>query len=149
MKVETQELKSRMHRFEEAFKQAGLKRTHQRMEIFREVAGSGDHPDVEKIYRTVRRRIPTVSLDTVYRTLWLFLDLGLITTLGPTRERTRFDANVKSHHHFICSRCGLTSDFYDDGFDRLKVPEEARKLGSAEKIHVEVSGICMRCQEKK
>jgi len=40
------------------------------MEIFREVAQAGDHPDAEKVFQGVRERMPTVSLDTVYRTLW-------------------------------------------------------------------------------
>ena len=63
------------------------------------------------VFEGVRERMPTVSLDTVYRTLWWLKDLGLITTLGSSRERTRFDANLSRHHHFVCVQCGLTRDF--------------------------------------
>ena len=66
-----------MQHFEQVCRGAGVKLTHQRMEVFREVALSGDHPDAETIYRRVRARIPTVSLDTVYRALWLLAELGL------------------------------------------------------------------------
>ena len=91
------------------------------MEIFREVAQTGDHPEAERVHQGVRERMPTISLDTVYRTLWLLKDLGLINTLGPPRERTRFDANLSRHHHFVCIRCGLTRDIYSDELDELRL----------------------------
>ena len=55
--------------------------------------------------------MPTVSLDTVYRTLWKLRDLGLVKTLGPNRDAVRFDANLEGHHHYVCVRCGLVRDF--------------------------------------
>ena len=58
------------------------------MEIFRELAQTGDHPDVETVFKGVRERMPTVSLDTVYRTLWWLKELGLIKS---TRASTRTD----------------------------------------------------------
>jgi Fur family transcriptional regulator, peroxide stress response regulator len=61
---------------------SGVRLTDQRLEIFREVAASLDHPDAEAVFRAVQPRVPTVSLDTVYRTLWLLTDLGIVTTLG-------------------------------------------------------------------
>jgi Fur family peroxide stress response transcriptional regulator len=148
VKLAQEELKQRMSRFKEELRRSGMKLTHQRLEVFREVAISGDHPSVETIFRGVRARVPTVSLDTVYRTLWMLLDLGLITTLGPPRERARFDANMTSHHHFICSRCGKTLDFYSDEFDQLEVPESVKALGRAEKTQVEIRGVCLRCSKE-
>ncbi|MBN2467659.1 MAG: transcriptional repressor [Deltaproteobacteria bacterium] len=148
MKISPEELKQRMNRFKEGLKRSGIKLTHQRLEIFREVAESGDHPDAETIYRGVRERIPTVSLDTVYRTLWLLLDLGLIATLGPSRERSRFDANMSPHHHFVCSRCGMTYDFCSPEFDQLNIPDSVMELGNVEKLQVEVRGICLQCSKK-
>ena len=111
MIVPKQDIEQRMARFSETCRKSGAKLTHQRMEIFREVAQNGDHPDAEKVFQGVRERMPTVSLDTVYRTLWWLKELGLIKTLGPPRKRTRFDANLSRHHHFICIQCGLTRDF--------------------------------------
>jgi Fur family peroxide stress response transcriptional regulator len=136
--------------FEKVCRSAGVKITHQRMEIFRNVALSGQHPAAETVFHGVRRRIPTISLDTVYRTLWLLTDLGLITTLGPPRERSRFDANLSRHHHFMCRRCGLIRDFYCDSFDELELPEAVAAIGCVETTHVEVVGVCRTCsgQEK-
>jgi Fur family peroxide stress response transcriptional regulator len=149
MKIRKREIEQRMERFEEVCRNSGMKLTHQRMEIFREVAQTSDHPDAEKVYQGVRKRVPTMSLDTVYRTLWLLKDLGLITTLGPPRERTRFDANLSRHHHFVCIQCGLTRDFYSDAFDELRLPDSVKAFGRVETTQVEVKGVCLKCNTKK
>jgi Fur family peroxide stress response transcriptional regulator len=142
------EIQQRMTRFKAAIRRAGVKLTHQRLEIFSEVARTGEHPDAERVYRGVRKRLPTVSLDTVYRTLWLLLDLGVITTLGPPRERVRFDANMRAHHHFVCTHCGRARDFYSPAFDALKVPAAVRAWGRVDRTLVEVRGRCARCAKK-
>ena len=148
MEYEPELLKKRMAHFEDRLRRSGVRLTHQRLEIFREVAKSRDHPNAATIYEGVRERVPTVSLDTVYRTLWLLLDLGLLTTLGPQRETVRFDANISSHHHFVCMKCGLIRDFYCEKFDRLKIPDASKTLGGVDKTHVEAKGICLRCLKK-
>jgi Fur family peroxide stress response transcriptional regulator len=124
-----------------------VKLTHQRLEICREVAESGDHPDAETVYTGVKERVPTVSLDTVYRTLHLLLDLGLIEMVGASRESMRFDGNTAPHHHFTCAKCGLVHDFVSDEFDRLIVPADVKALGAVRKIQVDVRGICRTCSE--
>ncbi len=145
MKVPQNDIEKRMARFNETCRKSGAKLTHQRMEIFREVAQTGDHPDAEKVFQGVRERMPTVSMDTVYRTLWWLKELGLIKTLGPPRERTRFDANLSHHHHFVCIQCGLTRDFYSDQLDKLTLPKSIQSIGQAETTKVEVKGVCLKC----
>jgi Fur family peroxide stress response transcriptional regulator len=149
VKTDKKEIERRMMHFEQVCRSASVKLTHQRMEIFRQVAQSNDHPDAETVCRGVRKRVPTVSLDTVYRALWLLSDLGLITTLGPPRERARFDANLRRHHHFVCRRCGLTQDFYSNAFHALKLPRSVKTIGSVETTHVEARGVCRKCAMKK
>jgi len=148
MSVSREEVQRRLEHFRDVCRGAGMKLTHQRTEIFREVAQTADHPDAQTIYERVRGRIPAMSLDTVYRNLWLLNDLGLITTLGPPRERTRFDANVTSHHHFVCTQCGTAQDFYSQEFDGLRPPAEVESIGTVEAIHVELRGLCLRCKKK-
>ena len=126
-------------------KAAGIKLTHQRLEIFREIAASGEHPDVETVFRAVQARMPTVSQDTVYRTLWLLHDLGLATTLGPQREGVRFDVNLDPHHHYVCVRCGLVRDFESADLNALRLPAAVKQLGSIVDAHVEVRGVCAKC----
>jgi len=148
MKISASEVEQRMKVFETVCRSEKIKLTHQRIEIFREVAQTWDHPDAEQIFQRVRSRIPTVSLDTVYRTLWLLKDIGLVVTLGSSRERTRFDANLSSHHHFVCGRCGLTRDFYSSDLDNINLPESVVSFGEIDATHVEVRGICRECVEK-
>jgi len=145
VKVPSVEVEQRIERFKEAAKAAGLKLTHQRLEIFREVASSLDHPGAEAIFRAVQSRMPTVSLDTVYRTLWMLNDLGLLTTLGQRREAVRFDANLAHHHHYVCVRCGLARDFESTELDAIRVPGAVKKLGRVLTTHVEVRGVCEKC----
>lgn len=149
MEPNSGELEERTKKFKEGLKRAGVKATHQRLVIFREVAKSGEHPDAETIYTSVRRNVPTISLDTVYRTLWLLVDLGLIETLSPPRYKTRFDANLSTHHHFVCMKCGATRDFRSDDFDKLKLPASVSLLGSVAKVQVEAKGLCSRCLKDK
>jgi Fur family peroxide stress response transcriptional regulator len=146
--VERQEIERRLARFADAAREAGVKLTHQRVEIFREVASSVEHPPVDAVFRAVRRRIPTVSLDTVYRTLWMLEDLGVVTTLGPRRGTVRFDANLRQHHHFVCVRCGLTRDFENTAFDALRVPSGVKHYGEVLATRVELKGLCRRCSRK-
>lgn len=145
MELDAANPKQQMALLKDGFRRAGVKLTHQRLEIFREVVKSGDHPDAETIYKGVRERVPTVSLDTVYRTLWLMVDLGILTTLGPPRERVRFDANMDSHHHFVCVECGMTRDFTCEEFDQLRIPNAVKTLGSVEIAQVEIRGRCVQC----
>lgn len=145
MRVERQEVERRVERFKEAAKRAGFKLTHQRLEIFKEVASSLDHPDAEAVFRAIKARMPTVSLDTVYRTLWLLNDLGLVATLGPRRESVRFDANPTHHHHYVCVRCGAVRDFESAELNTLPIPAPVTALGSIDTTHVEVRGVCGRC----
>jgi len=149
MKTNPDRIEEQIGHFRKVLRKAGVKLTHQRLVIFREVARSGDHPDAITIHRHILKKIPTVSLDTVYRTLWLLADLGLITTLGPPHGGARFDANMHSHHHFICTNCGLAHDFYSEEFDQLTVPASVGTLGTVNKRQVELRGLCSKCARKK
>jgi len=93
--------------------------------------------------------MPTVSLDTVYRTLWLLNDLGLVSTLGPKRESVRFDANLEPHHHYVCVRCGLARDFESAERNALRIPESVAEFGTIDATHVEVRGVCGRCAREQ
>lgn len=148
MKIDSAEVERRIERFKAAAKEAGVKLTHQRLEIFREVAASQEHPDAETVFHKVQARMPTVSVDTVYRTLWLLKDLGLILTLGGRSESVRFDANLTRHHHYVCERCRLVRDFESSELNELQLPDVAKSFGSILDAHVEVRGVCERCETK-
>ena len=129
----------------DACRRHGIKPTHQRMEILRELAQTEEHPDAETVYKTVRRRVPAISLDTVYRTLKLFEEKGVIVKMGAMKERARFDANTSRHHHFVCRQCGLVRDFYDEALNSLKAPQEVPDMGCVDSVYVELRGLCRSC----
>jgi Fur family peroxide stress response transcriptional regulator len=149
VKIDKSEVERRIEHFKEVAKQAGVKLTHQRLEIFREVAASPEHPSAEAVLKALQPRMPTVSLDTVYRTLWLLNDLGLVSTLGPRHESVRFDANLAQHHHYVCVKCGLARDFESAELNTLEVPETVNEFGSVVAMHVEVRGVCDRCLKEQ
>jgi len=143
------EIESRMRAFTDTCTHRGLKATRQRIDIFREIARTQEHPDAETIHRRVRKRIPAVSLDTVYRTLCRLEQEGLLSRVEILNERARFDANTAPHHHFICTNCGLIRDFYSPELDNFEPPDEVRSWGSVFSTHIELRGICSRCLSKK
>ena len=127
-------------------RKAGLKATHQRTEIYRVLARTAEHPDAATVYSRVRRQIPAISLDTVYRTLRMLEDKGLIARSGSRGERARFDANTARHHHFVCTKCGRVSDFASEALDRFQAPSEVAAMGAVDSVYVELRGRCRKCQ---
>ena len=121
MAVTTAEVERRVALLSQSIRDAGLRLTHQRLEILRAIAADETHPDVVMLYEAVRERVPTISLDTVYRTLATLTERGLISRVSFTPGPARYDANPSRHHHFVCTRCGLVRDVEDDelyGTDR-------------------------------
>jgi Fur family peroxide stress response transcriptional regulator len=147
--METEEVEKRVSEFPGICRRHGVKATHQRTEIYRELAGTNEHPDAETIYTRVRKRIPAISLDTVYRTLRLLEKKGFISRVGSFGERTRFDADTDRHHHFVCTECGFIGDIYNEEWNTFRAPSNARTIGTVNSIHVELRGICKACQRKQ
>lgn len=96
----------------------------------------------------MRKRIPSISLDTVYRILYRLEDEGLISRVQMSGDRLRFDGNVTVHHHFVCSSCGLVHDFISNDLERLRLPDELRTLGEIHSRHLQVRGVCRNCLGK-
>ena len=149
MAVSKVELERRISRFAEACRRAGMKVTHQRTEIFREVACSDEHPDAETVYQRVRKLVTGISRDTVYRTLATLEAEGLISRTGALGGAVRYDANMDSHHHFVCKVCGMVKDFTSKSLDELPIPKAVKAMGSVESAQVQVRGICLSCARKK
>ncbi len=148
MPVPNVEIDARMQHFIEVCRKRGLKATHQRMEVFRELAANEGHPDAETVFESVHKRIPAISLDTVYRTLAMLEENGLVRRVA-VAGKARYDAETRQHHHFVCSECGVVYDFYSDVLDAVSVPQSADELGHIESCHIQVRGICNDCYRSK
>ncbi len=136
---------SALEKFKAISQDKGLRLTHQRLEILRELVGAKAHPSAETVFGRVRRRLPTISLDTVYRTLSTFDELGIIMRVPVTGDQGRFDADTSPHHHFVCSRCKSIYDFMWNDFDQLILPDDSEALGRVDDRRVVVRGICHSC----
>jgi len=143
------EVARRVDQLSRGLRDAGLRLTHQRLEIVRVVAADATHPDVETLYRTVRERVPTISLDTVYRTLATLEEHGLISRVLFTPGPARYDANAARHHHFVCTRCGLIRDVQDADLDAIKPTAGVARIGRPDAISVQFRGVCAACQGKE
>ncbi|WP_456387324.1 Fur family transcriptional regulator [Desulfolithobacter sp.] len=136
-------------RFEETCRAHGLKITHQRIQIYRTLVDSSTHPAAEDLYRQLVRQIPTLSLDTVYRTLATFEKLDLVKRVETTGNQSRFEARTEQHHHFFCDDCGQLLDFTWPSFDSMPLPEDLEKLGSIREKSLILHGLCSHCQAAK
>jgi len=90
--------------FRELAAKHGLAVTHQRQVVYEAVVASHGHYSPEDIYATVRRRIPSISLATVYNNLRLFIECGMLREVSPHAATLLVDGNLKPHHHLVCSR---------------------------------------------
>ena len=134
--------------FEKACRKADLKVTHQRLEIYRELAKAKDHPSAEMLYKRILKKLPTISLDTVYRTLATLEKHGLITRVQTVESQARFEAKMACHHHAVCTKCGSITDFTWDDLDTLKVPSGLEGWGDVLKRNATLEGVCSTCTGK-
>lgn len=143
--MKTSIFENRLPDLEEACHQADLRLTHQRLEVFREVVEADDHPSAEAVYSRVRTRMPTISLDTVYRTLGTLTDLGLINRLPILEDHARYDGNLTPHHHLVCDKCRQVFDFRWSTFDGMDYPDQTKEWGRVVKSELILRGVCQNC----
>jgi Fur family ferric uptake transcriptional regulator len=107
----------------------GMRMTEQRRVIARVLASSDDHPDVEELYRRCVKVDDHISISTVYRTVRLFEDSGIIERHDFREGRARYETAPEAHHdHLINLRSGEVIEFQSEEIERLQT-EVARKLG--------------------
>ena len=87
----------------------GVRLTPQRLAIAEVVVNSADHPSVKEIFERVRAFFPYVTIATVYSTLTMLEDLGIVREL-PFQRQSRYDANLSPHVNLVCVSCGTVVD---------------------------------------
>ena len=124
-----------------------MRRSRQREVVLAIVRSTMDHPTAHWVYRQARRRLPRISLGTVYRNLKQLTEAGLIREIHTGGEGARFDGNLGRHYHIRCLGCGRVSDLPLSVSRRLE--EEAGRATSYRIVshEVEVQGLCPLCQE--
>lgn len=118
-----------MDRIEKLCVEKGMRMTEQRRVIARVVSASHDHPDVEELHRRAVAVDPGISIATVYRTVRLFEESGIIERHDFRDGRSRYEEAPERHHdHLIDMRSGDVIEFADPEIERLQ-QEIARRLG--------------------
>jgi Fe2+ or Zn2+ uptake regulation protein len=128
-----------------ALRERGQRVTSQRLLIHRALRKLNRHVTAEELLDAVAPSLPSVSLPTVYASLELFEELGIVRRVRAGAGAVRFDPRAEKHHHLACRRCGRVEDL-DVAVDlapALRAAERARF--SAEATELVVSGLCATC----
>lgn len=126
------------------YKRLGLKLTPQRLAIIEYLEKTKAHPSAEDIYNALKDRFPSMSFATVYNTLEVLIEKGMVKELGIDSSKKRFDPCVHNHHHFFCKKCGIILDV-ERNFD-IVIPEELKEH-EVNDFQVVFSGLCSECKK--
>lgn len=135
--------------FSEICKEKGLKLTPQRLEIYNCMAQDFSHPNAEKVHQQLKKKNPSLSFDTVNRTLHLFVEKGIIRAVADHGNTKRYDPIAQPHHHFRCLKCGEIIDFENSYYDKIKIPVDLNKMFKIVNKIVVLEGICEKCKKLK
>jgi Fur family peroxide stress response transcriptional regulator len=136
-----------MERFIDRCRREGLKVTPQRIAIYEALLGMNNHPSADFVYRKMSALHPTISFDTVNRTLQTFAEIGVIDIVESYSGARRFDTDTLPHHHLHCVRCGGITDFHDKDLDDVRVPDGIFRTHRVLGKRLVVSCICPECGE--
>jgi Fur family peroxide stress response transcriptional regulator len=142
MKLSSEELRAR-------FRRHSVRLTRQRAAIYTALTSTTSHPTVDDLYQTVKRQHPIMSRNTVYYTVGVLRQAGLVREVNVGHDVARFDGNITLHHHLICVGCRQIEDVMDEELNQLDVSSGQangfRILGH----RVEFHGYCTACQRNK
>lgn len=141
----TERTQQRIAEFPASCRKAGLKVTQQRSAIFAMLASTDSHPTPEEVYSEIRGSMPSISLATVYKILDLFHTRGFVRRVSTQNQVARYDANMESHHHLVCGKCGRIRDIglSGDGAARISIPKSAEF--QVRDYEIQFHGTCAEC----
>lgn len=126
----------------------GYRLTPQRVMILAAIEDSDHHISVEEIYAQIAAKYPQVNISTVYRTLELLEQLGLVTETDLGGGRVRYHPVDKGrHHHLVCQECGAIIDLDESLLSSLKNTLLREYKFSADLKHLAIFGHCVNCKE--
>ena len=123
--------------------------TRQRRVILEEIRKFDGHPTANEVYEAVRKRLPRISMSTIYRDLETLCDYGKIQVLEVGCSKKHFDADTSDHYHARCVRCGRVTNLPVQPFTYLE--KAFRDLCDYEVIghRLELIGLCPECLKQK
>ena len=128
--------------YAEQLRSRGIKATSQRIGILRFLDGNGDHPDVDTIYAMLKHTNPSLSKTTVYNTLDLLREKGVVQLLTISGTEHRYEIFTQMHHHLLCNSCGR---IYNIDISCPLLGDMLHGEHKIEEVHGYFRGICKHC----
>ena len=126
----------------------GIAVTHQRQVLYETMLAMHGHPSPEEVYASVKQRIPSISLATVYKNIHLFVQSGVLRELSMHHGTLRVEMNKEPHHHLVCSVCKRVMDVEHDELG-MGTPKMLLANGfMVDRVSVDVIGTCPDCQSR-
>ena len=135
--------------FRELCADHGLAATHQRQVLYEVMQRMPGHPSPEEVYARVKKRIPAISLATVYKNIHLFVERGVLKELSMHHGSVRVELNGHHHHHMVCSHCKAIADIEEKDLGVVPAVRELPGGFQVERYSIDVIGICAACQKAK
>lgn len=123
--------------------------TNQKKAILDYLRSAPGHPDAYEIYEEVKKKLPQISLATVYRNLDSLVKKGQIKAIRIKEDRFNYDGVEEKHHHFKCVSCGTVFNFEGDVLLNYEKIAESGVVGMVEDYEINLQGVCINCQRKK
>lgn len=122
--------------------------TEQRKVILAELRSTESHPTADELYKRVRKRLPRISLGTVYRNLETLADKGTIRKLEVSGTQKRFDGRIDHHYHLRCSRCSRVEDAHIEPIAEIGELKGKLKGYTITDYRLEFVGLCPACRKE-
>lgn len=122
-----------------------IKPSHHRMRVYQYLIENRNHPNVDMIYRDLINEIPTLSRTTLYNTLSLFVEKGLVTLITIEENENRYDADTSMHAHFKCIEC---EKIFDIGLELPPLDLSEWNEFEFQESHIYFKGICPICLKR-
>ena len=119
-----------------------MRHSNQRDLIYETVKSSRNHLTAAEIYEIVRKKMPNISMGTVYRNLKLLSESGRIETLETTDKTVHYDYIETPHDHFMCRQCGAILDVFEAVEAPIPLRDTGAKVESAKTVYY---GLCNKC----
>lgn len=133
--------------FRELCAEHGIAVTHQRQVLYETMQRMVGHPSPEEVFASVKERIPSISLATVYKNIHLFVESGVFRELSIHHGTLRVEMNKEPHHHMVCTVCKKVTDLLGDDEFGVRLQNTALPGGFLiERISMDVIGVCPECQ---
>jgi Fe2+ or Zn2+ uptake regulation protein len=121
--------------------------TPQRLAVLHCLQHRRDHPTADKIFQEVRHQLPAISFNTVYKTLEVFCQKGLIIKVNPLHEVARYDGETGPHAHLVCRQCHHILDLAWPADEVPGLPAAAAQGFQVEHTSLTFWGLCPECQK--